>query len=154
MPIFQLLTEDERRLLAQTAREIALGPMERIIVQGRAGSSLFLVGAGNLEVLVRQPDGMDKRIDTKKRGDVVGEVSLLTGATRTATVRSTESATVYEIGKRQYKPIIEKRPELIDQLAVLMEENIQKIQDQREAYFAEKEASALKGRIQRFFFGS
>ncbi len=153
VPIFQLLTEDERRLLAQTAREIALGPMERIIIQGRAGSSLFLVGVGNLEVLVRQPDGMDKRIDTKKRGDVVGEVSLLTGATRTATVRSTESATVYEIGKRQYKPIIEKRPELIDQLAVLMEENIQKIQDQREAYFAEKEASALKGRIQRFFFG-
>ncbi|GAB4577909.1 MAG: hypothetical protein Fur0022_06410 [Anaerolineales bacterium] len=153
VPIFQVLTEAERRQIAQTAREITLGPMERIIIQGRAGSSLFLVGAGQLEVLVRQSDGVDKKIDTKQRGDVIGEISLLTGAARTATVRANESATVYEIGKRQYKPIIENRPELIDQLALIMEKNLQKIHDQREAYLVEKEASALKGRIQRFFFG-
>ncbi|NUM43999.1 MAG: cyclic nucleotide-binding domain-containing protein [Anaerolineales bacterium] len=153
VPLFQLLTEAERRQLAQTAREIALGPMERIIIQGRAGSSLFLVATGQLEVLVRQSDGVDKKIDVKNRGDMVGEISLLTGATRTATVRALESAIVYEIGKRQYKPIIENRPELIDQLAAIMERNLQKIHEQREAYIIEKEASALKGRIQKFFFG-
>ena len=152
--IFRVLTEEERRQLANTAREIVLGPMERIIIEGRAGSSLFLVGAGNLEVLIRQPDGVDKPIDIKKRGDIVGEVSLLTGAARTATVRAMESAIVYEIGKRQYQPIIKARPELIDELAVIMEKNMRNIREQRETYIIEKESAAIKGRIRRFFFGS
>ncbi len=152
--IFRVLTEAERQHLAHTAREISLGPMERIIVEGRAGSSLFLVGSGNLEVLRRQPDGTDKVIDMKGQGDIVGEVSLLTGAARTATVRSIESATVYEIGKRQYQPIMESRPELVNELAVIMERNMQNIHGHLEAYIIEKEVSAIKGRIWRFFFGN
>lgn len=154
LPLFRVLTPEERRQLANTAREIVLGPMERIIIEGRAGSSLFLVGAGSLEVLIRQTDGVDKVIDMKSRGDVVGEVSLLTGAPRTATVRAMESAIVYEIGKRQYQPIIQARPELVDELARLMRENMQNINAQREAYANENETIAVKERIWRFFFGS
>ena len=105
-------------------------------------------------MLIRQPDGVDKPIDIKKRGDIVGEVSLLTGAARTATVRAMESAIVYEIGKRQYQPIIKARPELIDELAVIMEKNMRNIREQRETYIIEKESAAIKGRIRRFFFGS
>ncbi len=154
VPLFRMLTADERRQLANTAREIVLGPMERIIIEGRAGSSLFLVGGGSLEVLIRQADGVDKVIDIKSRGDVVGEVSLLTGAPRTATVRAVKSATVYEIGKRQYQPIIQARPDLVDELAAIMKKNMQNIQQQREAYASEDASLAIKERIWRFFFGS
>jgi hypothetical protein len=154
VPLFRMLTADECRQLANTAREIVLGPMERIIIEGRAGSSLFLVGAGHLEVLIRQADGEDKVIDVKSRGDVVGEVSLLTGAVRTATVRAVKSATVYEIGKRQYQPIIQARPDLVDELAAIMRKNMQNIHKQREAYANEDESIAMKERIWRFFFGS
>lgn len=153
-PLFRVLTPEERHQLANTAREIVLGPMERIIVEGRAGSSLFLVGAGQLEVLIRQVDGVDRVIDIKGTGDVVGEISLLTGAPRTATVRAMESATVYEIGKRQYQPIIQARPELVDELARMMRKNRQNIDAQREAYVSENESIAVKERIWRFFFGS
>lgn len=153
-PIFRMLTKEECHYLAKTSRKIVLGPMERIIIEGRTGSSLFLIGAGNLEVLKRQPNGVDKVIDLKKRGDVVGEVSLLTGAVRTATVRAVESAVVYEIGKRQYQPIIKNRPELIDELAAIMEINMRNIHDQFEAYSHEKEVSAIKRRIWRIFMGS
>lgn len=153
LSLFQILTVEERQQLASTAREIVLGPMERIIVEGRAGSSLFLVGSGNLEVLIRQSDGVDRVIDVKKRGDIVGEISLLTGAPRTATVRAKESATVYEIGKRQYQPIISARPELIDELAQLMTRNIKNIHEQREAYARENESTTMKERIWRFFLG-
>jgi len=148
-----MLTPEERRELANTAREIVLGPMERIIIEGRAGSSLFLVGSGHLEVLIRQADGVDKVIDIKNRGDVVGEVSLLTGAPRTATVRARESATVYEIGKRQYQPIIKARPELVDEMAKIMKKNMQNIREQREAYASADSSLAIRERIWRFFFG-
>lgn len=46
VPLFNLLTTEERRQLARTVRRIDPGPLERIIIQGRAGSSLFLVGNG------------------------------------------------------------------------------------------------------------
>jgi hypothetical protein len=151
--LFAILTEDERRHLATTARKITLGPMERIIVEGRVGTSLFVVGEGRLEVLVRQSDGIDKWIDSKQRGDVIGEVSLLTGALRTATVRAMDGAIVYEIGKQQYEPIIRARPGLADELAMLMEKHLRNIHEQRAAYNREKEILVISRRIRRFFFG-
>ena len=48
VPIFEMLSEDERLQLARTARTISLGPMERIIIQGREGSSLFPLLEGPL----------------------------------------------------------------------------------------------------------
>ena len=83
------------------------------------------MGDGELEVFVRQADGVDHVIDRKRRGDVVGEMSLLTGKSRSATVRAVDGATVYKIGKKQYAPIIRSRPELVDVLANLMEEHEQ-----------------------------
>ena len=127
--------------------------MERIIIEGRAGTSLFLVGEGRLEVLVRQSDGADKRVALKQRGDVIGEVSLLTGAPRTATVRAVDGAIVYEIGKQQYELIIKTRPALVSELAMLMEKNVRNIHEQRAAYDSEKEVLAISQRIRRFFFG-
>lgn len=160
VPIFRMLTEAELRQLASTAREIMLGPMERIIIEGREGSSLFMVGEGQLEVFVRQPDGTDKLVDVKNPGDVIGEISLLTGAPRTATVRASDGAVVYEIGKRQYEPILRERPSIIDELAAVMERNLQNIRQARDAYQVahkpeiEKETAALGQRIRSFFFGS
>jgi CRP-like cAMP-binding protein len=112
-----------------------------------------VVGEGRLEVLVRQSDGIDKWIDSKQRGDVIGEVSLLTGALRTATVRAMDGAIVYEIGKQQYEPIIRARPGLADELAMLMEKHLRNIHEQRAAYNGEKEILAISRRIRRFFFG-
>ena len=154
VPIFEMLSEDERLQLARTARTISLGPMERIIIQGREGSSLFLVGEGRLEVLVRQADGTDQLVDIKKRGDVIGEISLLTGAPRTATVRAIESAVVYEIGKHQYEPIIRARPELVEELGAIMEKHIESMRQHRESYEAGLETLNFSQRIRRFFFGS
>jgi hypothetical protein len=159
-PIFRMLTEAELSYLAHTARAIKLGPMERIIIEGRAGSSLFIVADGQLEVLIRQADGVDRVVDIKNPGDVIGETSLLTGAPRTATVRALDGSTVYEIGKTQYEPIIKQRPEIIDELALIMERNLQNIRSHQNAFNAEnkviidRESVAFGRRIRSFFFSS
>lgn len=152
-PLFDVLTEEERMQLAQTARKIVLGPMERIIIQGREGSSLFLVCEGCLEALVRQPDGKDKSIDYVNRGEIIGEFALLTGAPRSATVRAVDGAVVYEIGKQQYDPIIRARPELVDHLVAVMEKRIDIMRKQNKFHEANPETANLRQRIRRFFFG-
>ena len=44
-------------------------------------------------------------------------MSLLTGEPRSATVRAISGATVVEIGRRQYEPLLRARPALLDELA-------------------------------------
>jgi CRP-like cAMP-binding protein len=128
--------------------------MERIIIQGREGSSLFMVGDGSLEALVRQANGTDQVVNQIKKGDLIGEFSLLTGAPRSATVRAVDGAVVYEIGKSQYEPIIRSRPELIDQLVAIMQKRLEVMRKQRELYEAGIETANLSQRIRRFFFGN
>jgi CRP-like cAMP-binding protein len=127
--------------------------MERIIVEGTEGTSLFVVGEGQLEALVRQRDGVDKVIGLKQRGDVIGEISLLTGERRTATVRAVDGAVVYEIGKQQYEPIIKARPAIVNQLVVIMEAHLRDMHSQQDGAQLDKESTAIGQRIWRFFFG-
>jgi CRP-like cAMP-binding protein len=118
--VFQCLTDAELRQLSTSARPIRLGPVERILVQGRPGTSVFVVADGKLEVLVRQPDGHDLPVATRGVGKLVGEGSLLTGLPRQATVRSTGAVLLYEIGEPQLAPILEARPEALASLAGML----------------------------------
>jgi CRP-like cAMP-binding protein len=153
VPIFAVLTDEERRELARTARPLTLGPLERLIVQGQDGTSSFVVVEGSLEVLLRQPDGHDQPLKTLVKGAVIGEMSLLTGEPRTATVRAVSSATVYEIGQRQYEPVLRRRPQLLDELAAVVEERSREQAKRLHAYDEERERRALRDRISRFVIG-
>jgi CRP-like cAMP-binding protein len=51
---------------------------------------------------------------------VLGEMSLLTGEPRTATVRALDGALVYEVGRRQLQPLLAGRPDLVDALQEAM----------------------------------
>jgi CRP-like cAMP-binding protein len=150
VPAFACLTIEELQELARTARPITLGPMERLIVQGQRGESLFVIADGAVEVMLRRRDGRDWPIDTLTIGAVIGEMSLLTGEPRAATVRAIESVTVYEIGRRQYEPLLRSRPQLLDELAALVEQRLRTGSERLSAYDAERERRALRARIGRF----
>ena len=151
-PVFEALSDEERLRLASNARRIVLGPMERIVVQGREGSSLFLVAEGRLEALVRQDDGRDLLVDVNKRGDVIGEISFLTGAPRTATVRALEGGVVYEIGKSDFQKIVQARPQIVDDLEAMMAKHVENVRRHRERYEAWPDAPSLGARLRRFLF--
>jgi CRP-like cAMP-binding protein len=150
VPIFASLTRDERRELARTARPLRLGPLERLVVQGQLGTSLFVVVEGAVEVLLRREDGRDWPLDTRVRGSVIGEMSLLTGEPRAATVRAVSGATVYEIGKRQYEPLLRRRPELLDELAAIVEQRLREQAERLDAYDVDRERRAIRDRISHF----
>ena len=82
VPIFRMLSADDVHTLALDARPLLLGPTQRFVVEGREGTSLFLVGEGEVEVRLRMGDGTDWLVETMGRGEVVGEMALLTGERR------------------------------------------------------------------------
>lgn len=149
-PIFAMLTGEELQELARTARPVTLGPLERLIVQGQHGTSLFVIVEGAVEVMLRREDGQDWAVDTMARGAVVGEMSLLTGEPRAATIRAITGATAYEIGRHQYEPLLRARPQLVDELAAMLEVRLRSRGERLRAYDAERERNALRDRIRRF----
>ena len=82
LSMFRMLDADELAALARSARPLALGPLERFAIQGTAGTSLFVVADGEVEVIVRRAEGPDLKVATLGRGEVIGEMSLLTGEPR------------------------------------------------------------------------
>jgi CRP-like cAMP-binding protein len=148
-----MLSADEVRALAVGTRPLLLGPTQRFVVEGAEGTSLFLIGEGEVEVRVRKADGTDSPVARMGRGEVVGEMALLTGETRSATVRSVEETVVYEIGRQQYEPLLLAHPEWLDELATLMEQRLIR----RDVRLAERSADVrpqpLLERIRRNFFG-
>jgi CRP-like cAMP-binding protein len=119
-PMLELLTADEIATLARTARPLTVGPMERFILQGRPGDSLFVVVDGEVEILLRRDDGTELSLGARGK-TVLGEISLLTGKPRSATVRALDGALVYEVGSRQYLPILAARPDLMEALENAMD---------------------------------
>jgi CRP-like cAMP-binding protein len=119
--VFRMLSPAELRTLAASARPLALGPTERFVVEGTEGSSLFVVADGEVEIMCRGGDGRDRRVGTLGRGDVVGEMSLLTGERRSATARAVDAALVYEIGRRQYEPLLRAHRDWVDELVQIMD---------------------------------
>lgn len=149
VPVFKPLTNREVEKLAARARRVIYGPHDRIVIQGDRGASLFVVDSGFVEVLVRQPDGHDMAVATLEPGAVFGEAALLTGVERTATVRSTGEAVLYEISKQALQPIIESRPQLVVELSLLMASR----QAAQKSHQQEAENQGLARRIRRFFLG-
>jgi CRP-like cAMP-binding protein len=151
VPIFRPLDPAQLRALARSARPLALGPGERFVVQGDEGTSLFVVADGEVEVVLRRQHGPDMCVDTMSRGAVVGEMSLLTGEPRSATVRAADTALVYEIGWRQYAPLLRAHPEWIDELAAMMELRLRERRASLEAYEARERQAIGRRIVQRYF---
>ena len=124
VPILQMLSADDLRALALVARPLLAMPGERIVLQGSSGDSLFVVADGDVEVMLRREGGIDTSVDRMGRGAVFGEMALLTGERRTATVRAVDTALVFEIGKQQYEPLLQRHPEWLDDLSKMMEDRL------------------------------
>ena len=120
VPLLRHLGHEAIQTLGLTAHVHEYPDARIIINQGDPGSSLFVVIAGLLEVA--QCDASDRHGAVGRRvpGDVFGEISLLTGAPRIATVTTLTPVTLVEIDKQHLQPIFDANPEVIARLSEII----------------------------------
>jgi CRP-like cAMP-binding protein len=87
-----------------------------IVRQGDLGASMFVLVDGKVTVSVHARSG-EERIATLGPGDVVGEMSLLTGARRNATVVASRQVTAVEIAKPALEELLVGSARLIERFA-------------------------------------
>ena len=118
--IFRVLSHDEAIQLSKTATVVNCFKGEQMIRQGEQADSMFLISEGALEVKFPGKDGSAITVATLWPGDCVGEMSLLTGAPRSADVYAKADAVLVEIKKENIAPILESNPRLIDEISELL----------------------------------
>ena len=101
-----------------------LGPTQRFVVEGDEGTSLFLVGDGEVEVRLRNDDGTDWLVETMGRGEVVGEMALLTGETRCSDGPSVNETSSSRSAATSTSRCSVAHPEWLDELAAMMERTV------------------------------
>ena len=118
--ILRVMSHDEAMQLSKTATVVHCFKGEQLIRQGEQADSMFLVSEGALEVKVPGKDGNAITVATLWPGDCVGEMSLLTGAPRSADVFAKADAVLVEIKKENIAPILESNLRLIDEISELL----------------------------------
>lgn len=83
-----------------------------VVEEGTTGDSLHVVTRGALTVTTKGPDGHAVRVGTLLVGDFFGEVSLLTGKPRAATVTAETDAECLRIGVEKWTAMAERAPHL------------------------------------------
>jgi small-conductance mechanosensitive channel/CRP-like cAMP-binding protein len=116
--LFAGLAAEDRRHLAADLRRRLLSPAETVVQQGDTGDTLYVIAEGAFDVLVTtEKASLPARVATLGAGDFFGEMSLLTGELRRATVRSATPAVIYELSRDTVAQLIERRPDVAEALS-------------------------------------
>lgn len=118
--LFATLTAEELRHLSSHARNRLVRAGVPLLHQGDAGDSLFILREGLLEVRKAIGDEPETVLDHIQPGQFFGEMSLLLGEPRSATIASKGDAMVVEITKEAMTHLMHERPELARYLAELL----------------------------------
>lgn len=128
-----------------------------IVRQNDDGDSLFVLSEGMLRVSKRLADGQTLEIRELAPGNCFGEMSLLTGAPRSANVEAETECVVYEIRKEHLVSIMAKNQRIVQVLSELMAER--EFTSDRKVSIFEAEAADNRSLAQSFskkmldFFG-
>jgi small-conductance mechanosensitive channel/CRP-like cAMP-binding protein len=121
--LFRGLTDDERSDLADNMLPRQFGLGDVVIRAGDPGRSMFVLVEGVLEVSIPSKDGdAPVKVGRIRPGDFFGEMSLLTGDPRSATITAASGVVAFEIDKEHIAPILDARPALAEAIATVVAE--------------------------------
>jgi small-conductance mechanosensitive channel len=118
-PLFECLSGEQLDHLVKQARLNIFGRGEPVIEEGSPGDSMFVLLRGEANVFVSK-NGSTIQVATLTAGDCFGEMSLLTGEPRSATVRAHRDCYVMEIGKPTMAEVLQSEPGYLVQLSELL----------------------------------
>jgi small-conductance mechanosensitive channel len=126
------LSHEERRRLVESigVKPFAVG--ECPVRQGAAGDSFYIIKQGRVEVVVEKEPGHGAVVATLGPGNFFGEMSLLTGAVRTASIRVIEDAEFVVIDRESFRDVLVSNPSIAESLSNILAERQAGLLAQRE----------------------
>lgn len=156
--LFAGLSEEERHQLAERLSYAPFPGGSVMTHQGAVAHWLYLIVKGEADVIWVAPNGERRLLTTVPAGSVFGEMGLMTGAPRSATVVAKSDVECYRLDKSGFEDIIRARPELAESMAHILATRMQQIDELQTQYHREQSEAehaqhhaAIVGRIRDFF---
>jgi CRP-like cAMP-binding protein len=120
VPLFAGLEKRELEEIAGSMRERRVAAGGMVVEQGAGGAGFFIVDEGEADVFV---DGEHR--NTIGPGDYFGEIALLTGSDRTATITAKTDMLCYGMTAWDFKPLVEENATIAWKLLTAMAQKLQ-----------------------------
>ena len=123
VPLFSGFDEDELRRIADLSR-IAEAPAGTVVTQiGEPGDSFFVIIDGT--VMVRTPVGAGSQL---RPGDFFGEMSLLDGEPRSATIVATTDLRLLVVDRSHFWRLLDETPDLIRRILTILSRRVRRLE--------------------------
>ncbi len=142
LPLFAGLTEPDLERLHAEAQTLNLPPNSLVIEEGAPGDALYVLLDGELQISKRA-GAHDVKVDVRRPGEVIGEMSLLDNAPRAASVRTLRDSTLLMISK----PVFEQMLAISPTAAMAILHTVTARLRQNDALLHEKEKMAGLGTL-------
>jgi uncharacterized membrane protein len=110
IPFFQFLDDGERVSLAAQLEEVQIPEGQMLFNYGEPGDCLYVIRAGKAEVFFKDDTGTRIVLEVASKGDVVGELSLLDGGPRSASVVITEPLEALRLDRTDLDAFLRRHP--------------------------------------------
>jgi small-conductance mechanosensitive channel/CRP-like cAMP-binding protein len=151
--LFRSLSEAEREALATNMISAPFVSGDTITRQGAVAHWLYLVVDGEVEIWIER-DGVRSRVATLGAGSVVGEMGLMTGEPRRASVVARTDVHCLRLDKAGFEAVLRARPDIAGEISRVIAARMDQLvgaQESAAAGAGERQPDAISARIRRFF---
>src|SRR2546430_14120916 len=106
VPLFQGLPRTDLERIAHLVKGRKVEAGELIFKEGDAGDKFYIVFSGSVEIIKERARGDTERLAVKRGGEAFGEMSLLSDAPRSASVRATESTQLLVVSRKDFDDLL------------------------------------------------
>lgn len=155
-PLFRNLEAGDKQAIAKAMYPVMFAAGETIIRQADVGDSMFFVKNGTVQVIL-ESNGERQEVNRLTDGDFFGEMALLTGEPRTATVVAAGDVDAFVLRKEPFREVLQQNPAIVEKISqtmalrkAMLEQQASQMSTLAIKIQAEEQRNFLV-RIQRFF---
>ena len=111
VPLFADLPPHDLLPIAAIASEHSFADADTIAEQGEPGDEMHIIVSGYVMVIIRETVGHQEVLAVRSAGDVIGEMAVITGGARMASLAAKGDVRLLSIERRQFEAVLRERPE-------------------------------------------
>jgi CRP-like cAMP-binding protein len=124
VPFFQTLGKESMDFIVDRLKFHSFENGVDVVKIGDPGDTMFIVVAGEVDVLIKGADGGESKVAVIGPGNYFGEMALMTGEPRSATIRTNRECEMFSLHKDDFDIILEKYPSISLSLGKIMSQRL------------------------------
>ena len=127
--LFSVLPSALSASLFREARVVRLAPQQMLFVAGDPGDGCYQVEEGLLKVVALSPSGGDRILAILGPGELVGELSMIDGLPRSASVTTLRESKLSFVSRSVFNAVTHKQPEIYRHITALLARRLRDVDD-------------------------